>query len=88
VAGEAVTLADGRHIEPDDVLGRKSRGQARLCRRCRPHDNLLDVAHEADALVIEATYLNEDAEMARQFSHLTAARVLTWPAKPESSSST
>jgi ribonuclease Z len=27
-----------------------------------------------DALVIEATYLEEEAEMARQFSHLTARR--------------
>ena len=30
------------------------------------------VAKDADALVIESTYLDEEAEMARQFSHLTA----------------
>jgi len=28
--------------------------------------------HHADALVIESTYIDEEAEMARQFSHLTA----------------
>jgi ribonuclease Z len=35
-------------------------------------DNLLEVCHQADLLVIEATYLNEEAEMARNFAHLTA----------------
>ncbi|NJN96270.1 MAG: ribonuclease Z [Anaerolineales bacterium] len=75
VAGEAVTLADGRHIQPDDVLGPEIPG-AKLVfvGDAGRTDNLLEVAHHADALVIEATYLNEDAEMARQFSHLTAAQ--------------
>ena len=35
-------------------------------------DDLVQYARDADALVIESTYLNEEAEMARQFSHLTA----------------
>lgn len=75
VAGEAVTLADGRRIQPDDVLGPEIPG-AKLVfvGDAGRTDNLLEVAHHADALVIEATYLNEDAEMARQFSHLTAAQ--------------
>ncbi|MCL4299084.1 MAG: ribonuclease Z [Anaerolineae bacterium] len=75
VAGEAITLADGRRIQPDDVLGPEIPG-AKLVfvGDAGRTDNLLDVAHGADALVIEATYLNEDAEMARQFSHLTAAQ--------------
>ncbi len=75
VAGQAITLADGRHIRPDDVLGLEIPG-AKLVfvGDAGRTDNLLEVAHHADALVIEATYLNEDAEMARQFSHLTAAQ--------------
>ncbi|MBE7550112.1 MAG: ribonuclease Z [Anaerolineales bacterium] len=75
VAGETITLANGRHIQPDDVLGPEIPG-AKLVfvGDAGRTDNLLDVAHQADALVIEATYLNEDAEMARQFSHLTAAQ--------------
>jgi ribonuclease Z len=32
----------------------------------------MDVCQGADGLVIEATYLREEEEMARQFSHLTA----------------
>lgn len=35
-------------------------------------DNLLEIVRDADALVIEATYIDEEEEMARQFSHLTA----------------
>jgi ribonuclease Z len=75
VAGEAITLTNGRHIQPDDVLGPEIPG-AKLVfvGDAGRTDNLLDVAHQADALVIEATYLNEDAEMARHFSHLTAGQ--------------
>ena len=35
-------------------------------------DELLEGARYADALVIESTYLDEAADMAKQFSHLTA----------------
>ena len=35
-------------------------------------EDLIEVCKDADALVIESTYLDEEAEMARQFSHLTA----------------
>ena len=37
-------------------------------------DNLLEYARNADALVIEATYLSHEADLARQFGHLTAAQ--------------
>ena len=32
----------------------------------------MEIARGADALVIESTYLEQEADMARQFSHLTA----------------
>ncbi|MCL4824803.1 MAG: ribonuclease Z, partial [Anaerolineales bacterium] len=35
-------------------------------------DDLLEAARGADALVIESTYLDEEADMAKQFSHMTA----------------
>jgi ribonuclease Z len=75
VAGEAITLADGRVIQPNDVLGPEIPG-AKLVfvGDAGRTDNLLEVASHADALVIEATYLEADAEMARHFSHLTAAQ--------------
>jgi len=73
VAGKAVTLPDGRRIEPDDVLGPLQRGtRLVLVGDTGRTDDLVDVCQDADALVIESTYLEEDADMARQFSHLTA----------------
>lgn len=35
-------------------------------------DNLVEIVRDADALVIESTYLDEEVDMARRFSHLTA----------------
>jgi ribonuclease Z len=35
-------------------------------------DDLLAAAQDADGLVIESTYLDAEADMARQFSHMTA----------------
>ena len=34
-------------------------------------ENLINICRDADALVIEGTYLQEESEMAAQFSHLT-----------------
>ncbi|GAB4532359.1 MAG: ribonuclease Z [Anaerolineae bacterium] len=75
VSGEPVTLANGQVVTPDDVLGDPVPG-ARLVfvGDAGRVDNLVDEARDADALVIEATYLEVEAEMARQFGHLTAAQ--------------
>ncbi len=75
VQGQTVTLEDGRVIRPDDVLGPEVRG-ARLVfvGDAGRTDNLVEEAWQADALVIEATYCEEEAEMAKQFGHLTAAQ--------------
>jgi ribonuclease Z len=73
VAGRPVTLADGRQIHPDQVLG-PARPGTRLVHvgDTGRTDNLVDFCREADMLVIEATYIQEEAEMARDFAHLTA----------------
>ena len=75
VQGEVVTLPDGRLIRPEDVLGETIRGTryVHIGDVGRTSD-LLDVCQDADAITIEATYLDEDADMARQFGHLTAGR--------------
>jgi ribonuclease Z len=75
VAGEAVTLADGRVITPEQVLGPVVHGAkyvhigdiGRL-------DNVRDYVADADVLVIESTFLNEDADAAARFGHITAAQ--------------
>jgi ribonuclease Z len=73
VAGETVALADGKRVMPDDVLGPLERGaKLVVVGDAGRTDNLVEVARDADALVIESTYLDEEADMAAEFSHLTA----------------
>lgn len=73
VAGESVTLDNGRVVHPDDVLGPPQRGA------CLAHvgdtgetGNLKTAVQGADLLVIEATYLQPEADLAQRFAHLTA----------------
>lgn len=73
VAGETISLPDGRRVAPDDVLGPLERGaKLVVVGDAGRTDNLLEVCREADTLVIESTYLDEAADMAKEFSHLTA----------------
>lgn len=73
VAGKEVTLPDGKRVQPDDVLGPLQLGtKLVVVGDSGKTDNLVEVCREADALVIESTYLEEEAEMADQFNHLTA----------------
>ena len=73
VAGNTITLPDGKRIRPDDVLGPVERGtKFVLVGDAGKTDDLLEVCKDADGLVIESTYLDEEADMAKQFSHLTA----------------
>lgn len=73
VEGKSVRLPDGRQIHPDQVLGPLTPG-TRLIHvgDCGRTDELVDVCQDADGLVIEATYLDVEAELAREFGHLTA----------------
>ena len=73
VSGKEITLPDGKRIMPDDVLGPWEKGSKLVVVGDTGRtDNLLEVCKDADGLVIESTYLDEEAEMAKQFSHLTA----------------
>jgi ribonuclease Z len=73
VEGESITLPDGRVVTSEDVLGPLQKGaKLVIVGDTGRTDNLVEVCRDADALVIESTYLDEDAEMASQFSHLTA----------------
>jgi ribonuclease Z len=73
VEGKEITLADGRRIQPDDVLGPLQKGvKLVVVGDAGRTDDILEACRDADALVIESTYIEEEAEMARQFSHLTA----------------
>ena len=73
VDGKDLVLPDGRRIGPEDVLGPLQKGaKLVVIGDAGRTDDLVQYARDADTLVIESTYLNEEAEMARQFSHLTA----------------
>jgi ribonuclease Z len=72
VGGRAITLADGRTIHPDDVLGPTRRGTKFVfIGDASRSDDLVEPVHDADALVIEATYTTLEADVAREFGHLT-----------------
>ena len=69
-----ITLADGRLIQPDDVLGKEIAGtKLAFIEDVGETASLAQYVTGADALVIEATYLEAEVEMARQFGHITAA---------------
>jgi len=75
VRGEAVTLADGQIVNPDDVLGEVIPGTKYIhIGDVGITEELVQICQGADALTIEATYLESEAEMARKFGHLTAAK--------------
>jgi ribonuclease Z len=72
VAGESITLADGRRIHPDQVLGEVIRGTKLVyIGDTGRTDNLRAAAHDADALVIEATFLSDESD-APLHGHITA----------------
>lgn len=78
VAGEPVRLPGGRTVYPDEVLGEPIPGTKLVyVGDAGRVDDLVDVAAGADALVIEATYLQIEAEMAARFGHITAAQAAT-----------
>ncbi len=73
VRGCPITLADGRVVQPDEVLGPVVRGTKLVFVGDVSSVEGLDVVcREADCLVCESTYLLADQEAARQFGHLTA----------------
>ena len=73
VAGKPVHLADGRRVSPEQVLGPLQRGTRYVhIGDCGRTDGLIEACRDADALVIEATYLDVERDLAREFGHLTA----------------
>ncbi|HUN98082.1 MAG TPA: ribonuclease Z [Bradyrhizobium sp.] len=72
--GRPVTLADGRTIDPEDVLGPQDPGKKLVIVGDTETTEGLDAhVRDADVLVIEATFLDRDATIARDYGHLTAA---------------
>ena len=76
--GESVTLPDGRQVDAASLVG-----QPRLGRRVvisgdtRPTDALRAIATQADILVHEATFGDDEAERAVETGHSTAREAAT-----------
>jgi ribonuclease Z len=73
VNGLSAKLPDGRVILPELVLGPERPG-TRLVHvgDVGRTEDLVEICQGVDTLVIEATYLEEEAQMAQEFAHLTA----------------
>lgn len=75
VQGKAITLQDGRIITPEMVLGEARPGtKLAVVGDIGKPEKILNHIKGADALVIEATYLEEELDMAQKFGHATAGQ--------------
>jgi ribonuclease Z len=72
--GRPVLLDDGRTVDPEDVLGPpEGRKKLVIVGDTEATEGLAEHVRDADLLVIEATFLERDAALARDYGHLTAA---------------
>jgi ribonuclease Z len=71
--GESITLADGRVLTPDSVLGEARPGRRIvIAGDTAPADAVRILAEDADLLVHEATFLEDERERAADTLHSTA----------------
>ena len=71
--GESVELSDGRVVTPDAVLGPPRPGRkVVLAGDTAPSPVVLEAARDAEVLVHEATFLDEERERAQETAHSTA----------------
>ena len=79
--GEAVEV-DGRRVEPADVVGPSRPGRVVVYTgdTC-PSDTTIEVAKGASLLIHEATFGDEEADLARQTHHSTASGAAALAAK-------
>jgi ribonuclease Z len=71
--GDPVTLADGRIVMPDQVLGEPRPGRTVvIAGDTAPAATVREAARGADLLVHEATFLEDERERARETAHSTA----------------
>lgn len=73
VEGKTTMLPDGRRIVPDLVMGDLLPGTKLVhIGDTGRIDKLVEICKDADCIVVEATYLQSEADLARKYSHITA----------------
>lgn len=71
--GEVITLADGRRIHGAELCGPTQVGRKLVyCTDTIYCDAAVDLSHQADVLIHEATFAHQDAELAYQRLHSTS----------------
>jgi ribonuclease Z len=74
-SGETVVLDDGRAIAPQEVeAGKATATRLAVVGDTQETETLMPFVAGADALVIEATFLDRDSELAARRGHLTAGQ--------------
>jgi ribonuclease Z len=72
-SGKTVTLPDGRTFDGREFVGPAIRGRkVVICGDTKPTPNVALIAKDADVLVHEATFTDEDADLAKRANHSTA----------------
>ena len=73
--GEAVSLADGSVVQPDQVLGPARPGRKLVISGdSAPSRSVVAAASDADLLIHEATFCEDESERAAETRHSTAAQ--------------
>jgi ribonuclease Z len=73
--GQPVTLADGRTVTPEEVLGPPRPGRKLVVTGdTAPCEEIVEAAWAADVLVTEATFADEERERAAETLHQTATQ--------------
>jgi ribonuclease Z len=71
--GQCVTLANGKTITPDMVLGPSRKGRMIVISGdTKPFEELIEFSKDADVLIHEATFDSELQEIANEYGHTTA----------------
>ncbi|MFC6961690.1 ribonuclease Z [Halocatena marina] len=76
--GESVELDDGSVVHPEQVVGPSRPGRRFVYTGdTRPTDTTVEIAQDADLLIHDATFGDDNAERARPTGHSTAAEAAT-----------
>lgn len=76
--GESVTLDDGRVVSAADLVGDPRAGRrVVLSGDTAPSREIVALAHDADLLIHEATFGDDERDRARETGHSTAAQAAT-----------
>lgn len=73
--GESITLADGKEIRPDEVLGPPQPGRkVAICLDTKPCTNAERLAQNADVLIFDATFDDSKTDLAETTGHATVTQ--------------